>query len=239
MIPGSRSTASRILVIEDNVTTSRSLVLFLQTAGYDTECAFTGSDGLDLATANRFSLILLDLMLPDVSGFEICRSVRETSQVPIVILSARSADEDIVRGLELGADDYVCKPFSAEVLVARIGRCLTRSLAGNQGDDPEQTIAVRDLTLEVDRCVLETTDERVRLTRSECAILRTLMEQPGRIFTRDQLIQRALGTEFDGSDRTIDTHIWSLRRKLGEPKGRPRYILSEVGIGYRFNEADS
>lgn len=238
-MPGSNPATPRILVIEDNVTTSRSLVLFLRTAGYDIECAFTGSDGLERASSNRFSLILLDLMLPDISGFDICKSVRKTSQVPIVMLTARSADEDVVKGLELGADDYVCKPFSAAVLMARIGRCLQRRSASGGWNNLEQKIAVRDLVLEVDRCMLLVRKEQIRLTRSECAILGTLMEQPGRIFTRDQLIQHALGQEFEGNDRTIDTHIWSLRKKLGEPKGRPNYILSETGIGYRFNETDS
>lgn len=182
-----------------------------------------------------FDLVVLDLMLPDIDGLSICRFVRRASSVPVVMLTARTTEEHIVEGLEAGADDYVCKPFGARELVARIRRCLERA-SSSSATEAETFFRVGALELDAERRRVRSAGEEVRLTRTEFDILRLLMQQPGRVFTRSQLIDRALGPDFDGTDRAVDTHIWSLRRKLGEPRGRPRYILSELGVGYRMRE---
>ncbi len=224
---------STILVVEDNLTTSKTLGIFLAAENYDVEFAFNGHDGIQRYLANRHDLILLDLMLPDVDGLQVCQSVRSHSDVPIVILTAKSTEDEIVEGLENGADDYVCKPFGAKELLARIRRCL-RQKSGTPGKN--QPIRVGEIELELERRLVKFMNEPIKLTKSEFEILSMLMRNPGRVFTRDQLIQTALGPSFDGYDRTIDTHIWSLRKKLGEPRGNPKYILSEPGIGYRLSD---
>ncbi len=226
----------RILLIEDNPTTSRTLVLFLASAGYQTTCAFDGREGEQCFRQGGHDLIVLDLMLPDIDGMSVCRIIRQTSSIPIVMLSARSTEEEIVQGLECGADDYVCKPFGSKELLARIRRCLDRT---RLPVDAQVCQRVGELELnEASRSVL-LAGMPLKLTRSEYEILRTLMRAPGRVFTRDQLIAQALGADFDGLDRTIDTHVWSLRKKIGEQRGSPRYILSELGVGYRMSDADA
>ena len=228
----------RILVIEDNVTTADTLSLFLRGAGHQVEQTGNGRDGLVRAASGDFDLVLLDLMLPDLDGLSICRALRdhETPGIPIVMLTARSADEDVVAGLESGADDYVTKPFSSKVLLARIRRCLERATGGD-ADDP--CLRVGELELDPLTRRVRLRGQDVHLTKSELAILEVLMGQPGRVFTRDQLIDQALGRDFEGTDRTIDTHVWSLRRKLDEPRGEPRYLLSEPGVGYRLDDPRS
>lgn len=225
--------SARILLIEDNPTTSRTLVLFLDAAGYQTTCAFDGREGEARFSEGGHDLVVLDLMLPDIDGLGVCRMIRQTSNIPIVMLSARSTEEEIVQGLECGADDYVCKPFGSKELLARIRRCLDRA---RLPADSQACHRVGELELnEESRAVLKA-GVPLKLTRSEFEILRTLMRAPGRVFTRDQLIAQALGADFDGFDRTIDTHVWSLRRKIGEQRGSPRYIQSELGVGYRMSD---
>ncbi|MEZ5708954.1 MAG: response regulator transcription factor [Blastomonas sp.] len=222
-----------ILVIEDNPTTAKTLSLFLQSEGYQVEWADTGVDGLERFREDGFDLVLLDIMLPDLDGIAVCRDIRIGSTVPIVMLTARTTEDEIVEGLEAGADDYVCKPFGSRELLARIRRCLRGPSM------PEATcgrIAVGDILIDVEKRSVLMKDRQIRLTKSEFEILVLLARNPGRVFTRDQLIERALGPDFDGFDRTIDTHIWSLRKKLGEPRGQPVYIQSELGVGYRMRE---
>lgn len=223
---------NQILLIEDNQTTSRTLVLFLASEGYEVTCAFNGREGETRFIEGRFDLVVLDLMLPDMDGLTVCRAIRRSSTVPVVMLSARSSEDEIVEGLECGADDYVCKPFGSRELLARIRLCLNRS---GRNDSIPGTHRVGSIVLDENSRVVTVDDQAIRLTRSEFDILRILMRSPGRVYTRDQLIAQALGADFDGFDRTIDTHIWSLRRKIGERRGSPRYILSELGVGYRMN----
>lgn len=224
-----------ILVVEDNATTARTLRLFLEDSGYRTVHAAGGGEATRRFRDGSFDLVLLDLMLPDADGLEVCRAIRERSAVPVVMLTARTAEDDIVEGLESGADDYVCKPFRSRELLARVRRCLERS----REPAPEGgELRAGAIVLDAGRRRVTVDGRPVRLTPSEFGILRVLMQSPGRVFTRSQLIERALGDEFDGLDRTVDTHVWSLRRKLGEPRGRPRHVLSEQGVGYRFGGGD-
>lgn len=227
---------AQILVVEDNATTARNLRVFLEAEGYRVRHAASGREALEQFGRAPGDLVLLDLNLPDLDGLEVCRSLRSRSAVPVVMLTARTAEENIVEGLESGADDYVCKPFGSRELLARVRRCLERARR-----PPATGPRLRLGDLELDRASrrVRMRGEEVRLTRSEFDILELLARNPGRVFTRSQIIDAALGHDFDGFDRTIDTHVWSLRRKLGEPRGCPRYILSEVGIGYRMRSDDA
>ncbi|HPE47818.1 MAG TPA: response regulator transcription factor [Hyphomonas sp.] len=231
----SEAAPQRIMVVEDNTTTARSLGLFLEAAGFEPVWLANGREALRQAPQVKPALILLDLNLPDIDGLEVCRTLRRNSQVPIIMLTARTSEAEIVEGLESGADDYVRKPFGARELVARI----RRSLAAPARASASARLRVGDLEIDPERRQVTLDGVPVSLTRSEFGILVVLAASPGRVFTRAQLIDRALGPDFDGFDRTIDTHIWSLRRKLGEPRGNPRYIVSELGIGYRMRNGDA
>jgi DNA-binding response OmpR family regulator len=227
------STNAEILLVEDNVTTSRTLLLFLNSQGYKTDCAFDGREAISKFGQRKFDLVILDLMLPDIDGLVVCKQIRAGSSTPIVILSAKSTEDEIVEGLETGADDYVCKPFGAKELLARVRRCLTRSVDDDAAGGQWQ---VGDLCVNHKTRAVCLRGDNVKLTKSEFEILLLLIRNPGRVFTRDQLIHRVFGPGFEGGDRTIDTHIWSLRKKLGEPRGNPGYIISEQGVGYRMKE---
>jgi DNA-binding response OmpR family regulator len=224
------------LIVEDNETTARTLRVFLEAQDYEITCAANGRLGEELFWKSKFDLLILDLMLPDADGISICKSIRSESVVPIVMLTAKTAEDHIVEGLEAGADDYVCKPFGSKELLARIRRCLHRR---SDREDESDVLALGEIRLDSEARAVAVDSNPVRLTKSEFNILHLLMKNPGRVFTRTQLIELALGADFDGFDRTIDTHIWSLRKKLGEPRGRPRYIRSELGVGYRMSDDDA
>jgi DNA-binding response OmpR family regulator len=227
--------SGRILVVEDNATTARTLRLFLEAEGYDVVTAANGRDGLASFDAASIQLVILDLMLPDVDGLSVCRAIRRQSATPVVMLTARTADDDVVEGLEAGADDYVCKPFASKVLLARVRRCLDRSRRTASSDDVLQHNRIR---IDTARRATYLDGEPIRLTRMEFDILQRLIRQPGRVFTRAQLIDATRPDGADSFDRAIDTHVWNLRKKLGEPPGRPRIILSEPGVGYRMSDGD-
>lgn len=234
-MPGLAAEGTRILLVEDNRTTARTISLFLEAEGYEVETVPDGRAALSSFRSAVHDLVVLDLMLPDVDGLTVCRSIRRQATTPIVILTARTTVDDIVAGLECGADDYVCKPFRSRELLARMKRCLQR---GSDTPDDNKIFSIGAIELDSARRRVTVDDNHVKLTKSEYEILRVLMRRPGRVFTRDQLIDQALGPDFDGVDRTIDTHIWSLRKKLKEPPGKPNYLISELGVGYRMSEPD-
>lgn len=227
---------SRILIVEDNATTARTLRIFLQSEGYSVAWAESGGEGLRQFDASHPSLVVLDLMMPDLDGLSVCKQIRTRSTVPIVMLTAKTSEDEIVEGLEAGADDYICKPFGSKELLARIRRCL-RSHA-LPSEEPSEVVEVGEISIDLRKRAASVNRRPVKLTKSEFDLLALLMRNPGRVFTRDQMIERALGPDFDGFDRTIDTHIWSLRKKIGEPKGAPRYIQSELGVGYRLRDGN-
>lgn len=226
---------ARLLVVEDNATTARTLRLFLQAQGYAVTSTETGAGALALASEQNFDLVLLDRMLPDVDGITVCRALRSSSSVSIVMLTARAGDDDVVAGLDAGADDYVCKPFGSSVLLARIRRCLRR---GADGESASSVLRHDVIELDSELRSVKIDGRPVRLTRTEFAILHQLMRRPGQIFTRARLISAVMGPDFDGVDRTIDTHIWSLRKKLGERGREGRLIVAEPGIGYRLRAGE-
>lgn len=222
----------KILVVEDNATTAKTITLFLEGEGASVAIAQTGFEGLAMAGAEAFDAAILDWMLPGMDGVSLCKHLRKTSSIPIIMLTARTTEDDIVEGLEAGADDYVLKPFKARELIARLKSALRRrhSFAG-EGED---LITVGKMKINQATRQVLISGREIKLTKNEFNILYTLGGQPGRIFTRDQLITAALGADFDGFDRTIDAHVSNLRKKLGEGPGGEKFILTEVGIGYRF-----
>ena len=223
----------RILVIEDDRKTADLVRLYLESEGFQVLSAFDGTQGLDLAQKGKPDLVVLDLLLPGITGVEICRTLRRESDVPIIMLTALSSEKDKLEGLELGADDYVTKPFSSRELVARVRAVLRRTVDEVLDQGPSELLR-GDLEMNVPQRIAKLRGEDVHLTPTEFRILATLAHEPGRVVSRGQLVDRALGYDFDGLDRTVDVHILNLRRKLETDSNSPRYVKTVYGVGYRF-----
>ena len=220
----------RVLVVDDDVKTVELVKLYLKRDGYQVLTAYDGVEALHLARESSPDLIVLDLMLPDIDGLEICRILRHESDVPIIMLTARTTDQDKLIGLGLGADDYVTKPFSPKVIAARV-RAVLRRLPGERG--PEQ-IKRDELRINFVKHEAWFAGRPLNLTSVEFKLLGVLAKEPGRVFSRTSLIEEALGYDFEGFDRTIDVHILNLRRKLEPDASYPRYIKTVYGVGYKF-----
>ncbi|MEK7354796.1 MAG: response regulator transcription factor [Chloroflexota bacterium] len=225
-------TGKRVLVVDDDVKTVELVKLYLNRDGYRVLTSHNGLEGLRLAQEAHPDLIVLDLMLPGMDGLEICRTIREESDVPIIMLTARTADEDKLAGLGLGADDYVTKPFSPRELAARV-RTVLRRLPGERGPDE---IKQGKITVNFRKHEAFLDDEPMSLTPVEFKLLGVMVKEPGRVFSREQLIEEAIGYDFEGFNRTIDVHILNLRRKLEPDPGHPKYIKTVYGTGYKFLE---
>jgi DNA-binding response OmpR family regulator len=223
-----------VLVVEDDAVVAETLTLYLQRAGFDVVVARDGMSGLRLARERGVALVVLDLMIPAMSGHEVCRRLRAESAVPILMLTARASEDDRVAGLELGADDYVCKPFSPREVVARVQALLRRSSA--EPSAPPAPLRVGRLEVDLFARQARLDGRPVALTPTEFRLLEALARHPGRAFTRDELVARAFGPDFEGLDRTVDVHITNLRRKI-EPGPEPRYVLTVHGVGYRLASA--
>ena len=227
-----------VLVVEDDPAVARLIRLYLVRAGYEVLVAEDGAEGLNLALEKRPSLVVLDLNLPGMDGIEVCGRLRADSDVSIIMVTARVEEEDRLRGLNLGADDYVTKPFSPRELVARVIAVLRRSKPGSQESAQVQgRLAVGDIAMDLETRTVTVGNNAVKLTPTEYSLLEYFMGAAGRTVTRDQLINNALGYDFDGFDRTVDTHVSNLRRKLKSSVGADQYIKTVYGIGYRFEPA--
>lgn len=224
----------KVLVVDDDVKTVDLVKLYLNRDGYRVLTAYDGVEALRLAREGHPDLIVLDLMLPGIDGLEICRTLRAESDVPIIMLTAMTTDDDRLTGLDLGADDYVTKPFSPRELAARV-RAVLRRLPGERG--PEK-IKHGALTVNFLKHEAYLDDKPLNLTPVEFKLLGTLVKEPGRVFNRAQIIEKALGYDFNGFDRTIDVHILKLRRKLEPDPRYPRYIKTVYGAGYKLLEVD-
>jgi len=225
----------RVLVVDDDVKTVELVKLYLDRDGYRVLTAYDGVEALRLARESHPDLIVLDLMLPGIDGLEVCRTLRTESDVPIIMLTAMTTDQDRLTGLDLGADDYVTKPFSPRELAARV-RAVLRRLPGERG--PAE-IKHDQLTVNFVKHEASLAGRPLNLTPVEFKLLGVLVKEPGRVFSRAQLIEKALGYDFDGFDRTIDVHILNLRRKLEPEPNRPRYIKTVYGAGYKLLEVSS
>jgi DNA-binding response OmpR family regulator len=219
-----------VLVVDDEAKILELIRSYLGINGYTPLCAQNGREGLKLFEQNPVSLVLLDLMLPDVPGEEVCRKIREISQAPIIMLTAKVEEEDIIRGLKMGADDYITKPFSPRQLMARVEAALRRSGGGKTGT----ILSYAGLTIDTENRAVSLNGEALGLTRDEYNILTLLMSRQPKIFTRDEILESIKGGEYDGFDRSIDTHIKKLRAKLGDDPRAPGYITTVYGMGYRF-----
>ena len=225
----------RVLVVDDDVKTVELVKLYLNRDGYRVLTAYDGREALRLAREGHPDLIVLDLMLPGVDGLEICRTLRAESDVPIIMLTARTTDQDKLTGLDIGADDYVTKPFSPRELAARV-RAILRRLPGERGPDE---ITCGELTVNFRKHEAYLAGKPLNLTIVEFKLLGVLAKEPGRVFSRAQLIEKALGYDFEGFDRTIDVHILNLRRKLEADPSHPRYIKTVYGAGYKLSEVNN
>ncbi len=224
-----------VLIVEDDPHVVELVSLYLGQDGHRVLTAGDGQEGLRLARESHPDLIVLDLMLPALSGLEVCRLVREESSVPIIMLTARVEEEDRLAGLDLGADDYVSKPFSPRELAARVRAVLRRTAQDELEQGPsELSWGPCRVNLRQRSAYLEET--RLHLTPTEFRLLALLMGDPARTFTREQIIQRVFGYDFDGFDRTVDAHISSLRRKLEPEAGKSSYIQTVYGVGYKFGD---
>jgi DNA-binding response OmpR family regulator len=220
----------KILVVDDEPKIAEICQDYLKAAGYEVITAMTGPDGLSAAQLEKPDLVVLDLMLPEIDGLDVCRTLRRESDVPIIMLTARVEETDKLIGLEIGADDYITKPFSPRELVARI-RVVLRRVGGEPTND---TIRVGDMALDRTRYEVSLPDQTVSLTPTEFEIMATLMSQPGRIFSRQQLLNAAHGVAFESYERAIDSHIRNLRRKLETGADQVNHIVTVHGVGYKF-----
>lgn len=220
-----------ILVVDDDHKIVDLVALYLKRDGYAVLTAYDGREALDIARRKRPDLIVLDLLLPELDGADVCRLLRAESQVPIIMLTARSTDDDKLRGLDLGADDYLTKPFNPRELMARIRAVLRRV---HPFEEPNEDLVFGDLTISFVRHEVLLAGQPVPLTPTEFRLLETLAREPGRAFSRAELLDRVFGFDYVGVERTIDVHVMNLRRKI-EPEGsRPRFIGTVPGVGYRF-----
>jgi DNA-binding response OmpR family regulator len=223
-----------VLVVDDERQIAQIARDYLEHAGFTVIVAADGAKALDLARSRRPDLIVLDLALPAIDGLDVARVLRRESDVPIIMLTARVEESDRLAGLEIGADDYVTKPFSPRELVARVKAVLRRSdVTASRGD----VFTVSDLTFDVPKLQLTRGVDDIELTATEFQLLATLARQPGRVFTRAQLLDAVHGLEVDAFERAIDTHIKNIRRKIEPETRNPIYVLTVYGIGYKFTDA--
>jgi DNA-binding response OmpR family regulator len=221
-----------VLVVEDEASIASFVALYLKNAGYEVRTATNGTEALISVQKSQPSLIVLDLMLPDIDGIEICRRIRQKSDVPILMLTARDEDVDKIIGLEVGADDYMTKPFNPRELVARVKSILRR--AAPERKDPESAVIQHgDLTVDAGRREVKVGQEEVQLAPQEFDLLWELLDHRGLVLTRDQLLERVWGYTFAGDTRTVDVHVRQLRRKLGEASP----IVTVWGVGYKVGPA--
>jgi two-component system, OmpR family, response regulator RegX3 len=223
---------TRVLVVEDEESFSEALSYMLRKEGYEVAVAQTGPDALDEFDRSGADLVLLDLMLPGLPGTEVCRQLRQRSGVPVIMLTAKDSEVDKVVGLELGADDYVTKPFSSRELVARIRAVLRR------GGEPDELLPLvlegGPVRMDVDRHTVTVNGENVKLPLKEFELLEMLLRNAGRVLTRMQLIDRVWGSDYVGDTKTLDVHIKRLRAKVESDPANPRHILTLRGLGYKY-----
>jgi DNA-binding response OmpR family regulator len=226
------SPAPNILVVEDESSIASFVSLYLKNAGYGVRTASNGSDALAQVQQEMPGLIVLDLMLPDIDGIEVTKRIRQTSDVPILMLTARDEDVDKIIGLEVGADDYLTKPFNPRELVARV-RSILRRAAPERGERESATIRHGDLLVDAGRREVKVGDEEIQLAPKEFDLLWELLDHRGLVLTRDQLLERVWGYTFAGDTRTVDVHVRQLRRKLGDASP----IVTVWGVGYKVSPA--
>jgi len=232
--------SKKILIVEDEVSISDIVKFNLVKEGYEIDTAYDGEDGLNKALAKAYDLVLLDIMLPQMDGFQVCRKIRETSSVPIIMLTAKEDEVDKVLGLELGADDYMTKPFGMRELIARVKANIRRI---ELDDTVSQTsnskvTSYGNLTIDMTKYEVRKGDKSLELTLREFELLRYLAGQENQVFSREQLLEEVWGYEYYGDIRTVDVTIRRLREKVEDDPGDPKYIMTKRGIGYYFRRPE-
>ena len=230
--------SGRILLVDDEQAVQTLLTYPLRKDGYEVVSAHDGRQALDLFAEQKFDLVVLDIMLPRLDGIEVCRRLRARSQVPIIMLTAKDDEVDKVLGLEMGADDYITKPFSVREFRSRVRAALRRSEMTGGRAVPQEPIVSGDLSIDFDRRVIQIRDETVRLTYVEFEILAALALAPGRVLTRENLLEHVWGDSAYRDPRTVDVHIRHLREKLERDPRSPEYLFTVRGVGYRFRDLE-
>ena len=223
---------ANILIIEDEERVSEVIKAYLEKAGYNVYCTTEGLRGIEIFNSVDFKLIIIDLMLPDISGEEVCRIIRSSSDIHIFMLTAKGSLEDRIDGLNIGADEYLIKPFSPRELTARVNALFRRL----NKDDRDSSLIFQDKRLSVDyeKRVVKVNGKEVPFTPNEFDILYTLIENKGRVLSRENLINKVFGIDFEGYDRTIDVHIKNIRKKIEENTRDPKYVVTVMKVGYKF-----
>ena len=228
---------AKVLIVEDDPHTRELVRVYLDREGHDVLTAENGIDGLRVAREEAPDIILLDLMLPGMDGRDVCQSLRVESDVPIVMLTARVQEGDRLEGFDLGADDYITKPFSPREVVARIRAVLRRAARDRQDEERQMgELTIGEVRVDLRNRSVTSGEADVKTTPTEFRLLTLFAKEPGRVFTRDQIIERAFGYDYDGFDRTVDVHVSSLRRKLEAANGGKRIIHTVYGVGYRVSD---
>ena len=235
MQEGRQVSKGEVLVVDDEPGIVRLISMYLEREGFQTAAARTGAEALDRVLSHPPSLVVLDIMLPDIDGWEVCREIRRKSDVPIIMLTAREGDEDKIVGLEIGADDYVTKPFVPRELVARVKAILRRARPA-PAEQPGTRLEYGDLSIDTAKREVRLNGEIVTLRAKEYDLLVALARKPGVVFSREKLLQDVWGYDFFGDSGTIDVHVRRLRAKLNDDSSNPRYIETVWGVGYRLKE---
>lgn len=224
----------KILVVDDEVKIIDVIKSYLESKGFLVLSAENGKQAIELFNKETVSLVILDLMLPEMSGEEVCRLLRSKSKVPIIMLTAKAGEIDMLQGFGIGADDYITKPFSLKTLYARVEAVLRRVGEDYAPLQKLNTFCKDDLIIDFESRIVKKQQKTVNLTPNEYSVLTTLMKYPNKVFTRDELINAAFGSEFDGFDRTIDSHIKNIRQKIEDNPKKPIHIKTVHGVGYKF-----
>lgn len=226
----------KILLVDDEVSIVEFVQINLERAGYQVISAYDGNEAIQLAKKERPSLVVLDIMLPGLDGFEVLREIRRFSNVPVIMLTAKGEDIDKILGLELGADDYITKPFNPRELTARIKAILRRVDKQNGDRDDASRIIAGDLEIELNKREVFVRGDSVELTPKEFDLLEFLASNPGKVFSRESLLRELWGYDYYGDSKTVDVHVRRLREKVEEEPSKPKYILTVWGVGYKFGE---
>ena len=226
--------ARKVLVVDDEKLIVKGIRFSLEQDGMDVDCAYDGEEALELAKRNAYDMILLDVMLPKMTGFEVCQQIREFSNTPIVMLTAKGEDMDKILGLEYGADDYITKPFNILEVKARIKAIMRRTGKKNDDKEDERIIENRDMRLDCDGRRVYIKNREVNLTAKEFEVLELLMKNPNKVYSRENLLNIIWGSDYPGDVRTVDVHIRRLREKIESTPSEPVYVHTKWGVGYYF-----
>ena len=226
--------AKKVLVVDDEKLIVKGIRFSLEQDGMEVDCAYDGEEALEMAKAKEYDIVLLDVMLPKLTGFEVCQQIREFSSVPVVMLTAKGDDMDKILGLEYGADDYITKPFNILEVKARIKAIMRRTTPKANAEKKSQVIQAGNLTLDCESRRVNVDEKEVNLTAKEFDVLELLVHNPQKVYSREHLLNIVWGYEYQGDIRTVDVHVHRLREKLEENPAEPEYIVTKWGVGYYF-----